>query len=548
MRLALRLVALCAISLCSLLLPGTAGGAFPGTNGRIVFVSDRATPGTPNAREIYSANPDGSDPQPLTADTFPALDPAYSPDGSRIAFTRANDIWVMNANGSGAVAITGAEGPDKNPAWSPDGSQIVYVSNHSIPGTTGGTTGPELFVVGAGGGPQRQLTNTPSNAASQAPAWSPAGDQIAYESNADGGFEIYTIPAGASASFGTRRTANEVGQNYQNPSWSPDATRIAYERGIGTNVGDTTKEIWTMRADGTDPVRLTSNSVYDAEPAYSPDCTGIAYESNEDGDLDIYTRPATVGGTAANLTNAVAGGDELPDWGVGGAGTATCAAAPGVGGPGGGGPGGGGPLTLADLDNPTLGVDVNVEAVAGTVLVGIPAGAASASRSARPAQKGVTFVPLSQAQQIPVGSFLNTRRGTVRMESAANRAGKRQRGNFSRGLFQVRQSRKRSAKGLTDLVMKGSSFRRCRARGGKRASASLSRRAIRRLRANARGRFRTTGRNSSATVRGTKWDVIDRCDGTLTKVSRGRVVVRDFRRKRNVLVRAGKSYLAKARR
>ena len=49
-------------------------------------------------------------------------------------------------------------------------------------------------------------------------------------------------------------------------------------------------------------------------------------------------------------------------------------------------------------------------------------------------------------------------------------------------------------------------------------------------------------------MRGTAWGMIDRCDGTLTRVTRGRVVVRDFRRKRNVTVRAGKSYLAKARR
>ena len=132
------------------------------------------------------------------------------------------------------------------------------------------------------------------------------------------------------------------------------------------------------------------------------------------------------------------------------------------------------------------------------------------------------------------------------MESAANAAGKRQRGDFLSGLFQVRQSKRRSAKGLTDLVLKGSSFRSCRASRGKSARAALSRRRIRRLRANARGRFRTTGRNSSATVRGTKWFMEDRCDGTLTVVSRGRVVVRDFRRRRNITVRAGKRYLAKA--
>jgi hypothetical protein len=205
------------------------------------------------------------------------------------------------------------------------------------------------------------------------------------------------------------------------------------------------------------------------------------------------------------------------------------------------------PATLSDLDNPTLGVDVNVQEVSGTVLVGIRGAAARASGKGRASQKGITFVPLSEARQIPVGSFLDTRRGTVRLESAANARGKRQRGTFVQGLFQVRQSKKRSARGLTDLVLKGSSFRSCRARGSRDASAAgLSRRAIRRLRANARGRYRTSGRNSAATVRGTKWGVTDRCDGTLTKVQRGSVVVRDFRRKKNIIVKAGKSYLAKA--
>jgi hypothetical protein len=206
------------------------------------------------------------------------------------------------------------------------------------------------------------------------------------------------------------------------------------------------------------------------------------------------------------------------------------------------------PATLSDLDNPTLGVDVNVQEVSGTVLVGIRGAAARASGKGRASQKGITFVPLSEARQIPVGSFLDTRKGTVRLESASNARGKRQRGTFFQGLFQVRQSKKRSARGLTDLVMKGSSFRRCNARGSRDASAAgLSRRAVRRLRANANGRYRTSGRNSAATVRGTKWGITDRCDGTLTQVQRGTVVVRDFRRKKNIIVKAGKSYLAKAR-
>ncbi|MGH2803549.1 MAG: hypothetical protein ACRDL4_10955, partial [Thermoleophilaceae bacterium] len=82
---------------------------------------------------------------------------------------------------------------------------------------------------------------------------------------------------------------------------------------------------------------------------------------------------------------------------------------------------------------------------------------------------------------------------------------------------------------------------------GRDASAARHRRRIRRVRGQARGRFRTRGRYSSATVRGTRWATIDRCDGTLTRVYRGRIAVRDFRRKRNILVTArDRSYFAKA--
>ena len=198
------------------------------------------------------------------------------------------------------------------------------------------------------------------------------------------------------------------------------------------------------------------------------------------------------------------------------------------------------------LPEPVLGETANAAPVAGEVLVGIPT---DSSRGARVSQKGVTFVPLTEARQIPVGSFLDTTEGTVSLKLARNRAGDLQSGRFAAGLFQVLQSRKRAAKGLTELRMKGSkaSFRNCRqGKRGARADAALSRRAIRRLRARARGRYRTRGRHSAATVRGTTWTVVDRCDGTLTKVKRGKVAVRDFRPKKTIVVTRGERYLAKA--
>jgi sugar lactone lactonase YvrE len=205
------------------------------------------------------------------------------------------------------------------------------------------------------------------------------------------------------------------------------------------------------------------------------------------------------------------------------------------------------------LAPPVLAKAVNVAPASGKVFVSVPAGGAFASLAV-PGIKGRTFVPLTSARQIPVGSLVDTRRGSVSLTSASAKAGQVFTGTFSAGVFAALQARS----GLTDLTLKGASFRPCAT--GKRASAALSRRAIRRIHGNARGRFRTRGRYSAATVRGTVWDTIDRCDGTLTKVKRGTVIVHENREPRCIAGRrcgspvppvpirvgAGKSYLAKA--
>jgi DNA-binding beta-propeller fold protein YncE len=193
------------------------------------------------------------------------------------------------------------------------------------------------------------------------------------------------------------------------------------------------------------------------------------------------------------------------------------------------------------LPAPVVAKTVNVAPASGKVFVSVPARGAFASVSV-PGIKGRRFVPLTEARQLPVGAIVDTRKGSLSLTSASTAAGKSFSGTFSAGVFTALQSRS----GLTDLPLKGSSFRPCARAAGKKASAALSKRTIRRIHANAKGRFRTRGRYSAATVRGTEWDTIDRCDGTLTKVKRGVVVVRDNRKHRNITVRAGKSYLARA--
>jgi len=160
------------------------------------------------------------------------------------------------------------------------------------------------------------------------------------------------------------------------------------------------------------------------------------------------------------------------------------------------------------------------------------------------------YTELAAGEQLPVGSLVDARHGTVELSSALDAAGRIQRGEFWGAIFQVRQARR--GRGVTDLALRGGSFAACRstrARGSALAIASARRRSVRRLWGrDTHARFRTHGRDSVATVRGTQWLTEDRCDGTLTRVRSGKVLVRDLRRKRSVLLRAGRAYLARHRR
>jgi hypothetical protein len=190
----------------------------------------------------------------------------------------------------------------------------------------------------------------------------------------------------------------------------------------------------------------------------------------------------------------------------------------------------------APLPPPVRGEAVNAVPEKGTVLVKVP-GAGKAHSAAAGG-----FVPLdSLGGQIPVGSTLDTTRGTVLLTAAADAAGKTQDGHISQGLFTVLQSRKNP---LTTLKMTGGGLSGCSATKGKAGTARKKR--SRSLFSNVKGRFRTRGRNSTATVRGTRYLVKDTCKGTLTKVSSGRVVVRDLRLRRTRTLKAGQSYLARA--
>lgn len=173
---------------------------------------------------------------------------------------------------------------------------------------------------------------------------------------------------------------------------------------------------------------------------------------------------------------------------------------------------------------PTPAQNVNVQPVAGTVLVKAP---------------GTNqFVPLTAASQLPVGTQIDATQGRVELTSARS-GGIIDTSQFYEGVFEIAQQ---SPNAITELRLVLGDFSVCSLPSF--ATAEKNKRPVRRVWGSGKGKYRTSGRYSSATVRGTVWKTEDRCDGTLTSVTEGSVTVRDFGRRKDVVLTPGNSYLA----
>lgn len=459
-----------------LALPASANAAYPGVNGRIAFASDRS-----GDLEIWSAETDGSGARQLTASPGADTEPDVSPDGSRIAFSSDRDgnseIYVMNADGSGQTRLAASPGTEHNPRWSPDGARILFDSDRAGQ--------RDLFVMTATGTGVQRITRVAGVDARG--AWSPDAKRVAFQSNRSGNFEIYSA---STAGGDLKRLTRSAGADV-NPSYSPDGVLIAFD---STRSGG--GDVYTMKAaDGSGATRLTSSSASDTQPSYSPDGTRIAFISLRDGDGELFTM--TDAGGAETQRTANGGAESMPAWG-----------------------------RLPASSPPQAGKVASVDVVKGTVTIQLPGSDA--------------FVSLEDSTAIPIGSTLDTTKGTLRVVTS-DAAGGSQTGDFYDGVFRLTQKK---GAALTDLKLSGGSFKSCPK--ARKASAAKAK-SVRHLWGKSTGKFRTTGRYASATVRGTTWKTDDRCDGTLVKVTSGSVLVRDRKAHRSVVVRRGKSYLAAAR-
>jgi Tol biopolymer transport system component len=303
-----------------------ARAAFPGTSGKIAFVSDRNDPnaGTQNSRacEIFVMDPNGSNQTNLTNDTAKCDEsPTFSPNGSRIAFNSydGNDaeIYVMGADGSNRTRLTDDRVDDNPPAFARDGTKITFGS------TLDGGADPEIYVMDAsdtdGDGVGDHLTQLTDNSARDVyPVFSPRENKIAFSSNRDGNWDLYLMDVSRGGNPPIKLTDDALTEGV--PNFSPDGREIAYDSSDdfaepGTNDSD----VYVVSAFGTGtPTNLTNTpTTWEDSPAFSPDGKKIVFRSfvSQWVNSDIYVMNSNGSGTPTNLTNNAAH-DYMPDWGI----------------------------------------------------------------------------------------------------------------------------------------------------------------------------------------------------------------------------------------
>jgi Tol biopolymer transport system component len=242
--------------------PSGAAGGTP--SAKIAFLRSVGRFRLPSWYELYVMNPDGSGKRRLVRNAllYKLYDLAWSPDRRKLLFAAHlarsaqpcdrggpcnKEIFVINADGSGLRRLTRNAGADLEPAWSPDGQKIAWTS-------TGHGTGTDVFVMNADGSDQQNLTPKPGN--QRGPRWSPDGHAILFtapppgppkpnRSGAGWYRDVYAIKADGSGQRNLTHTP-EAGEG--DPAWSPDGQHIAFSRlvaGPPWEVG-----IVVMNADG----------------------------------------------------------------------------------------------------------------------------------------------------------------------------------------------------------------------------------------------------------------------------------------------------------
>lgn len=253
-------------------------------------------------KEIYIMDFDGSDVRQLTHHRSIAFAPAWSPDGSRLAYSLYNrnahnqkniDLFEYNFANQTMRMLSNRRGINSGAAYEPKGDRIALTMSYS--------GGPAIYLLNPENRSVARLTKSFGEEVD--PSWSPDGKSLAYVSTRTGRPMVYRM--GADGSNPTRLTF--AGTFNATPSWSPQNNKIAFAGWL-----EKTFDVFIMNPDGTHIERLTKNQGKNEDPSFSPDGNFIVFSSDRAGAKNIYVM--NVDGTFNKRLTFGLGNCVAPKW------------------------------------------------------------------------------------------------------------------------------------------------------------------------------------------------------------------------------------------
>lgn len=227
--------------------------------------------------DLYTMTPDGSSQQRITSTLLVERFPSIAPDGARILFQGAEydlvdvrthfGIYVMNADGSGLIALINDRSDNVEPAWSPDGSVIAFTKSTPHPDESSDT---DIYLIDPDGTGLVNITRTPGFW-ENSPAWSPDGARIMFQAYAGSVSGLYVMNADGTQPTLLTSDPISIGRG----SWSPDGSRVVFESFVPQMES---YDLAVIDADGTNRVRLTDLPGSEHSPSWSPDGLRIVFQ------------------------------------------------------------------------------------------------------------------------------------------------------------------------------------------------------------------------------------------------------------------------------
>jgi TolB protein len=265
---------------------------------RIAFICDKS-----GKKEIYTSAFDGSDVRQVTRLRSLSMGPAWSPDGTRLAFSVYNrhsdnvkniDMYEIAFKTGALRLLSNRKGINSGAAYSPDGTKIAYTMSH--------TGNPEIHLLDLETRETTQITR--SIGFDVDPNFSPDGRMLAIVSSRAGKPMIYTVNLSNPSEV---KRLTYAGSYNATPSWSPDGKKLAFAGWIDRHF-----DLFLIAADGGKIERLTKDEGNNEDPYYSPDGNFLVFSSSRAGGKNIYLMGVD-GGNLKRLTFGM-GNCTTPKW------------------------------------------------------------------------------------------------------------------------------------------------------------------------------------------------------------------------------------------